>query len=636
MRINIITYNNQYGLTHDINVLIHQLKTHFRDGVEIFAVNFFDYKCNYVDLNIFLETVSYTLFKYAPINILIPNQEWYYKTWTPYIRYFDKILVKSNYGEAIFKQLVKSQGGDDKKVINIGWQSSDKYDSKIHKDYQKYLHVCGKSKHKQTQAIIDSWLPEFPELTIIYSPKDVDVVEKTQDNIIYIRERVSDATLIKMLNESGVHICCSDTEGFGHYIQEAKSCQAVVLTVDAPPMNNFVNTENGYLVKYSSKKPVKHALGSKYILDVNSLRDTVKIIEETRKTNESHLSELGKKARESYLDTCTKFNDTMKTVFRDIFELAISIGKEYKKIKAQEETEVIEMMKDENLPPITIITPTYNRRHMFRVALFNYINFNYPRDKLQWVIVDDSEENQRISDMIPNEEDIDIKYIALDRRVPIGKKRNICVEHADNNIIVSMDDDDYYPPNSLKIRVLELLKSKKRCVTCTTIACFHINKLISMINVPPHKLSFSERISEATLTFYKDFWKERPFKDESYIGESKEFLDGRVDDCREISWEGVIVSLMHNRNTSGKITMGDSPNGCHYGWSDKLYLFLTNLDTELEPSEEAELIKVRKGNYQFANEYKIIEYRNLKHIPPSTNDNKSENDIVVHANPIDS
>ena len=51
MRINLITYNNDYGLTQDVNVLIYLLKRHFRDRVEIFAVNFFDYKCNYVDLN---------------------------------------------------------------------------------------------------------------------------------------------------------------------------------------------------------------------------------------------------------------------------------------------------------------------------------------------------------------------------------------------------------------------------------------------------------------------------------------------------------------------------------------------------------------------------------------------------------
>jgi glycosyltransferase involved in cell wall biosynthesis len=611
MRINLITYNNEYGLTQDVNILIYQLKRHFRDRVEIFAVNFFDYKCNYVDLNIFLETVSFTLLKYAPINVLIPNQEWYYKSWIPYIKYFNKILVKSNYGETIFKQLLSSQNENQDKVINIGWQSKDKLSNKFKKNFDKFLHVCGKSKHKQTQAMIDNWLLEFPHLDLIYSPRDVALKEKEQTNITYHRERLSDEDLTRLLNECGVHLCCSDTEGFGHYIQEAKSVKSIIVTVNAPPMNNFVDESFGFLVKYKSKKPLKNTLGSKFIVDGNSFQKTIKNIMKLCKENPDKLNEMGELARKSYSKTCQNFKDTIKNVFTDIFQEAVKIGKEYKAIKEEEDKNMPEMIKDENLPCISVITPTYNRPHMFRIALYNYINFNYPRDKIQWVIVDDSDEDKRVSHMIPDEEGVNIKYIALDKRVTIGMKRNICIENSDNDIIVCMDDDDYYPPNSFKIRVLELLKSKKKCVTCTTIACFHINKLISMINVPPHKMSFSERISEATLCFYKNFWEEQKFKESCHIGEAKDFLEGRVDDCHEISWEGVIVSLLHNRNISGKITMGDTPNGCHYGWNDKLYLFITNLDTEISEEEEQQILDSRKGKVQFATEYKFAEFRDL-------------------------
>lgn len=637
MRINLITYNNQYGLTKDVDVLINLLKRHFRNRVEIFAVNFFDYKCNYVDLNIFLETVSFTLFKYAPLNILIPNQEWYYRTWIPYIKYFDKILVKSDYGKSIFQQLLKNQGEDPNKVQYIGWLSQDKHNPKLEdkvlnptfkKDYQKYIHVCGKSKHKQTQLIVDSWLPEFPHIDIIYSPQDVHLTEKEQDNITYHRQRVSEEDLIYMLNECGIHICCSDTEGFGHYIQEAKSCQGVIVTTDAPPMNSFVTSEIGFLVKYKTKKTLKTVLGSKYIFDPINFQETIKHIMTMANTDEGRyqLKEMGQKARASYLETCRIFRDTIKTVFRDVFEEALRIGKEYKKTKKDEASTMKEMLKDENLPSITIITPTFNRPHMFRMALYNYINFNYPSEKMQWVIVDDGDPDKRVGHMIPNEENVNIKYIALGSRTTIGMKRNLCIEHADNEIIVCMDDDDYYPPNSLKIRVLELLKSGKKCVTCTTFACFHINKLISMINVPPHRLSFGERISEATLCFYKSFWEERPFRGSCHIGEAKDFLEDRADETHEISWEGIIVSLLHNRNVSGKVTMGDTPNGCHFGWDNKLYLFITNLDIEITPQEEKDIIKSRRGGIKFADKPDIIEYRNLMEYKPEKKEDSNENE----------
>ena len=172
MKINIITYNNQYGLTGDVNVLKYLLKYYFRDRVEIYAVNFFDYKCNYADINIFVETVSNILFKYAPINILIPNQEWYYKTWIPYINNFDRILVKTKYAKSIFESLIE----DKSKVRYIGWRSPNRYNEEYEKDFTKYLHVCGKSKHKQTQLLVNTWTSDMPHLTVLYSPKDVSLI----------------------------------------------------------------------------------------------------------------------------------------------------------------------------------------------------------------------------------------------------------------------------------------------------------------------------------------------------------------------------------------------------------------------------------------------------------------------------
>ncbi len=585
MKINIITYNNQYGLTGDVNVLKYLLKRYFRDRVEIYAVNFFDYKCNYADINIFVETVSNILFKYAPINVLIPNQEWYYRTWIPYINKFDRILVKTGYAKKLFENIIE----DKSKVRYISWRSPDRYNSDYNKDYTKYLHVCGKSKHKQTQLLINTWKPDMPHLTVVYSPKDVQLIHNNLDNITYIRERLSDKDLVELMNTCGVHICCSDTEGFGHYIHEAKSCKAVVITTGGFPMCSYFDDEvDGFLVSYRRKKRMKLHLGSKYIFNPKDLIKVVNKIQELQKNNPKKLISMGNKARKSFISTCGSFSRNFKKEFYEIMGLASKNKKANKQKKKDESEKMKEMIKDENLPAISIITPTYNRRHMFELALLNWNNLRYPEDKVEWIIVDDGED--KIYDLIP-QKDKRVKYYAIDKKVNVGQKRNLCVGFASNDIIVSMDDDDYYPFNSFKLRVLELLKSGKKCVTCTTIGCFHINKLISMVNVPPHQLPFSERVSEASMCFYKSFWEERPFNNKVKYAEGKHFLEGRLDDCLEISWEGVIVALLHNRNTSDKITMSDTPNGCHFGWSDELFLFITNLEKDLSEEEERKVKK---------------------------------------------
>jgi hypothetical protein len=106
-----------------------------------------------------------------------------------------------------------------------------------------------------------------------------------------------------------------------------------------------------------------------------------------------------------------------------------------------------------------------------------------------------------------------------------------------------------------------------------------------MVNVPPHRLPFSERISEGSLCFKKSFWEEQKFNDQSMFSEAKEFLSGRENQTLETSWVGILVALLHNRNTSDKIMIDQSPNGCHYGWSDELFLFITALDKELTEDE---------------------------------------------------
>ncbi|KAJ3126874.1 hypothetical protein HK100_010034 [Physocladia obscura] len=59
------------------------------------------------------------------------------------------------------------------------------------------------------------------------------------------------AELRRLQLASGVHVCPSEQEGFGHYINEARALSALVITTNHPPMNEFiVDNVTGILVQH--------------------------------------------------------------------------------------------------------------------------------------------------------------------------------------------------------------------------------------------------------------------------------------------------------------------------------------------------------------------------------------------------
>lgn len=205
---------------------------------------------------------------------------------------------------------------------------------------------------------------------------------------------------------------------------------------------------------------------------------------------------------------------------------------------------------DNELPPVSIITPTGNRRKLFCIAIKNYFDFIYPKNKLEWVIVDDG--NEDLSDILTFSKNI--KYIKLDisERLPMGKKRNLCVENCKHDFIICMDDDDYYPPESIIARVKTLLKYPNAgCVGCNAIGCYDIFNKKSYLATDGEKY-----FSEASMGFKKSFWENRKFCDEDKYGENKYFLQYRESEMVNLPFQFIIIAINHNNNITNKIRNG--------------------------------------------------------------------------------
>jgi hypothetical protein len=108
-------------------------------------------------------------------------------------------------------------------------------------------------------------------------------------------------------------------------------------------------------------------------------------------------------------------------------------------------------------PFVSIITPTFNRRHLLPLLEECILRQHYPRCRMEWVLVDDSQDGQ--APFVPREgTGLSIRHVVVAEKLPLGAKRNFTLSKARGNICVYMDDDDYYAPTRVSLAVEALQK----------------------------------------------------------------------------------------------------------------------------------------------------------------------------------
>lgn len=582
MKVNIISnFQANTGLSQDSNILRGILTAVYGDSVQIFRVPYVFPQCAEADVNIFLEVINPSLFSYARKNIWIPNQEWTYKSWAPYMTMVDEIWVKTTEARKCFNETSNYKA----KLKYIGWSTIDKgwNPETLKKNYSKAFVPIGKNIFRSPKPVFQAYIflkksnptvyAKLPILHVVYSPDHIQfhVPSEIEDKIVLKGEVLKQDDYDELLKECGLCICTSATEGFGHAVVEAMTVGCNLLLSPIPP---FVEDIIGSIqpgVYYGEASAIvrqPECIGQLVDTGVSSIMEALTEYVNTplkeKKENTSFIREL-------YETNHKKWIERMKTVLTESLDVSLPTY-----------TLNDVFPKEEALPDISILTITKDRRLFMPLAKYSYMIQSYPEDKLEWVIVDDGEDP--IEDTligVPN-----VKYVKCDPGMTISQKRNLAVESAMYDLMVTMDDDDVYPNNSVLHRVAMLLKEPvKQCGFCTTIPCYDVSKFSSFMNVPPMTLTMSERVSEATLIFTRQFWNEGKFDDSVHIGEGNAFIRGREQMCRELSPQDVIVSLIHPKNTSSRKTpVLKEPNGCHYGFNEQLFAMVTQIGEELNTS----------------------------------------------------
>jgi hypothetical protein len=572
-----LLYNksNTFGLAQDAEVFEWALRTVDSGNVRIRRADPLEPPVP-LSVAIHLEVPYAGWMPWASTNYLLLNPEWYEETaWESYLAHFDGVLFRDMSSKQRFEAKYPNV-----KTHYISWCCArNAVDAKFpqSQDLQDgFVWFLGGSKNKReaAQTLLPTWKSEWPKLTV-YTVKSLDISGTLHSNVEIRVEDLSPDQRKRLQAWYPGHVCVSQAEAFGYVAAEAEANGALMLLND---LEVFVAdyAGNQYVKQMKTEKSLK-GLASFATLTEFSWDGVIPDMKEVRKSQ--------KRISDSRQEVCLeRFGTFWKSVKHTVEER-----------KASKPKHLPPVLQSDECPPISIVTLLYNRRKFFDLACHNIILSDYPKDKIEWVIVDDSDDpNEAVSDRVIQvglkSAPLTVVYVPFERKLPISEKRNIGVKRAKNNIILFMDDDDHYPETSFRRRVAWLTKHpwKPQACACTTIACYDLLRGVSAVNTPPWNLPLKQRISEATLTFYKSWWDQQKFPFKVDIAEGEGFLEGREHEVLEMPPQQILVAFSHKKNASGRrIPADDAKPGCFWGFPKEYLVYIHKL-AGVEVEEEKE------------------------------------------------
>lgn len=205
--------------------------------------------------------------------------------------------------------------------------------------------------------------------------------------------------------------------------------------------------------------------------------------------------------------------------------------------------------RNSELPFVSVVCPTWNRRAFLPYLLYIYQYQDYPSLKRELIILDDSaESNEDLIAMLVDHTCQHVRYVHSPVRLDLGKKRNMLNEMARGEYIICFDDDDYYPPSKISHQVASMQRNNARFSGCDTIYIWysHLDKIYRTV-------SFGERHAlNGTFGYHRNYLRNHRYNDSATLAEEQAFLNNFTTPVQQIDPKEAILCISHSANTYDK------------------------------------------------------------------------------------
>jgi glycosyltransferase involved in cell wall biosynthesis len=195
---------------------------------------------------------------------------------------------------------------------------------------------------------------------------------------------------------------------------------------------------------------------------------------------------------------------------------------------------------------VSIVTPTYHRRPFIPALIQIYQQQTFPKEKMEWIILDDGRD--KVEDLfnvpIPN-----LRYIHHPEKMRIGEKRNRLNKEAKGAIIIAMDDDDYYPMNRVQSVVDAFQKHPTIQLAGSSEMYMYYIDTKKIYSIGPYGQNHATNGTMAWRKKYSDTHRYNEFVTKA---EEVSFLENYVHPMIQLAPLSTILVICHTDNTADK------------------------------------------------------------------------------------
>jgi len=216
------------------------------------------------------------------------------------------------------------------------------------------------------------------------------------------------------------------------------------------------------------------------------------------------------------------------------------------------------LQKNDN-PSVSIVTITQYSRRKCLTNLAELIKKQVYRNITEWVIVDGSHHS---ADAIANEKyiisqwktltllpfNLEIVYIPFVKKQYLSDLRNIGNNACHGDIIVCMDDDDYYPPTRVSHAVYRLINSSSLIAGCSNVYIYFYlyNRLFQFRTFGPN------HSTNNCMAYKREYLKNHSHASGLDKAEESSFTNDFTEPMVQLDSGKCIVISCHNKNTVDK------------------------------------------------------------------------------------